>query len=208
MNGRTRKPPAKPREKGRRIPLDLAPSLPDIGRYDRLLIRIEGVPYGASISAGRSNGDRNWSVPADNISGLCYIPAVPDFEAHVLCVRVIGADDEEAVVLYQYDLRIEPGNATPVVSKFNRSGGHKPEPQAQFTGRAEPGSAALEAQNADLKARLELAEAQIMEIRGIATAAAARLAAVEAQVKDDPNHATGTPGGGSRRAIRAVSAQA
>ena len=206
---------------GQRIPLDLTPSLLGVGKFDRLLYRIEGVPYGASISAGRSDGDRNWSVPAANIAGLCYIPANPDFEPHGLYVRVVGADDDEAVVIYQFDLEIRPGSQVPVVRTYNTSSGEAPEPQGQFTGTAaegdpdpadlllaDNGTTALQGKVADLTQRLELAEAQIMEIRGIATAAVARLAAVEAQVKDDPNHTNGAPGGGPRPAIRVVPVQA
>ncbi|MCZ6604000.1 MAG: hypothetical protein O7A03_02515, partial [Alphaproteobacteria bacterium] len=120
---------------------------------------------------------------------------------------------------YQFDLEIQPGNRTPVVPTYNRSGGDAPEPQLQFMGTAAQGipgpadlsladnpTTALEGRVADLTERLELAEAQIMEIRGLATAAMARLAAFESggPANAPAAHGGAQAGDATRPAIRAV----
>ena len=58
-----------------RIPLDLAPALPDKGRYDALVIRLGRLPHGGVLSAGHNNGDQSWTVAETDLKGLYYLPS-------------------------------------------------------------------------------------------------------------------------------------
>jgi hypothetical protein len=51
-------------------PLDVDVALADTDGSERLTITIDGLPDGASLSAGTDNGDGSWSIAEDQIDGL------------------------------------------------------------------------------------------------------------------------------------------
>ncbi|GIW73696.1 MAG: hypothetical protein KatS3mg103_0218 [Phycisphaerales bacterium] len=56
------------------IPLDLSAALTDTDGSETLSITIEGVPEGASLSAGTDLGNGTWQLTADQLDGLAFTP--------------------------------------------------------------------------------------------------------------------------------------
>ncbi|OSM04093.1 hypothetical protein [Magnetofaba australis] len=56
------------------ISLDIASSLSDVDGSESLAITIEGVPDGATLSAGTENPDGSWSVSGDDLADLTITP--------------------------------------------------------------------------------------------------------------------------------------
>ncbi|MCZ6603885.1 MAG: hypothetical protein O7C63_01350 [Alphaproteobacteria bacterium] len=155
----------------RPIPLDLAAAMPDQGRFDALMIRLDGLAPGAVLSGGRNNGDQSWTVGAHELKGLEYRPAGPAFADHSLTARVIGiVDGEESTVVGQFDLQISPDGRTPEVPagqarthKLVDLGRIKARAQGMaWAARTERGLAGANPSHfTELTRRLEEAEAQI-----------------------------------------------
>lgn len=104
-----------------RVPLDFTPALPESTDFDKIVIRVGHMPYGASLSRGRNNGDKSWTLSAEHAAGLYYIPARTNFEPHWLRIWIIGIiDDEEATVLDQFECRVTADGKTPEM--LNTSG--------------------------------------------------------------------------------------
>ena len=97
------------------VPLDFAAVVPEHTRFENVRIRIEDLPFGAALSKGRTDGDHRWSVPSVDLEGLCYVPAKPDFAPHRLCVRVVGTNEDEAVVLDQFDIEVRSPGTPPKI---------------------------------------------------------------------------------------------
>ncbi len=59
---------------GQPVLLDVQAALSDIDGSENLHLRIEGLPAGASLSAGQANPDGSWEIVANNINGLALTP--------------------------------------------------------------------------------------------------------------------------------------
>ena len=56
------------------IALDISSALACGGGFESLTVTISGVPSGATLSAGRDNGDGAWSLSAGDLDGLAITP--------------------------------------------------------------------------------------------------------------------------------------
>ncbi len=56
------------------IALDISSALACDGGFESLTVTISGVPSGATLSAGRDNGDGSWSLSAGDLDGLAVTP--------------------------------------------------------------------------------------------------------------------------------------
>jgi hypothetical protein len=101
---------------GRRIRLELQPSLESLGIADDAYVVIGNVPAGAHLSAGYGKADRTWSVPAPELGQLDIITPEADGQPLVLNVRVVSLDpqrDNFASTIARFDLHVaSDGNVT------------------------------------------------------------------------------------------------
>ncbi len=201
------------------IPLDLASLLPKKNsRFDALLLKIGALPARARLSDGRRNGDGSWSVSVEQLVGLNYIPASSDFLPHYLNVRIIGLNEDEAEVVRQVDLRVALDGKTPFATAQIDAGKTSPGKPLIFFSRSErqdeisAANPRLHDQIAILAQRLDEAETEINNLKDVARAASARLAAIETAAEtaaangDDPLGIQ--TGGGPRPAIWAAASPA
>jgi hypothetical protein len=93
------------------IPLDLAPLLSPYEQYHHLSLKVERLPVGARLSAGRNNGDRTWSLAVDELDGLIYLPPAGANDAHRLAIRIFNLDGEYAATLAVVEVTISPSGA-------------------------------------------------------------------------------------------------
>jgi hypothetical protein len=94
---------------GRRIRLELQPSLESLGIADDAYVVIGNVPAGAHLSAGYGKADRTWSVPAPELGALDIITPEADGQPLVLNVRVVSLDpqrDTFASTIARFDLHV------------------------------------------------------------------------------------------------------
>ncbi|MEL0107312.1 MAG: FecR domain-containing protein, partial [Rhodospirillaceae bacterium] len=74
------------------IALDITASLPE-GSDDTITeVTIEGVPAGATLSAGTDNGDGTWTLSAGDLAGLTVTPAAGDSTDFTLQVNATTQD--------------------------------------------------------------------------------------------------------------------
>ncbi|MCH8946644.1 MAG: hypothetical protein IH789_03330, partial [Acidobacteria bacterium] len=73
-------------------PLDLLPGLTERGISGKMSLIVEGMPVGSFLSAGTNNWDNTWSLKAEDLSGLLFIPCKGDDRDHTLTVRVLRFD--------------------------------------------------------------------------------------------------------------------
>jgi len=103
---------------GRRIRLELQPSLESLGIADDAYIVVGNMPAGAHLSAGYGKADRTWSVPPTELSQLDIITPEDDGQPLVLNVRVVSLDpqrDNFASTVARFDLHIAAdGSVSPV----------------------------------------------------------------------------------------------
>ena len=164
------------------VPLDLSRTLPDRGRYRRLSLRIENLPHGASLSQGRDNGDRTWSLKSDELEGLVYFPPAGEVTPHTLRLRVIGWNGDDATTVAVHDLVVTRDGARPEqpdlkgTEKTEESA--RPETDGAAVAVAQP---ELDAQMAALSERLQAAEARAQKAEGALKEASVRRAAAEAR---------------------------
>ncbi|MEQ9617358.1 MAG: Ig-like domain-containing protein [Phycisphaerales bacterium] len=77
------------------IALDIASSLNDVDGSESLAITVNGVPNGATLSAGIDNGDGTWTLTADQLTGLSITPPTDysgDFTLQVTATATDGSD--------------------------------------------------------------------------------------------------------------------
>lgn len=99
---------------GRRIRLELKPSLRSLGLGDDAFVVINNLPAGVHLSAGYGNGDRSWAVPSTELDALDILAPAERHEPLVLNVRVVSLDpagDNFASTVARFDIRIEPDGA-------------------------------------------------------------------------------------------------
>ncbi len=130
------------------IPLDLAPLISPYRRHGRFTLRIENLPQGARLSAGRNNGDHTWSLALDELDELSYFP--PGEEDHTLAIRLVAKDDSGATTLALIELAVTAGQA--------RACGENPAPEA-------PQGERLRQEISSLKSALAGRERELGQIR-------------------------------------------
>ncbi|GAB6051584.1 hypothetical protein JCM17960_04040 [Magnetospira thiophila] len=78
------------------IALDIGAALGDTDGSETLVVTIDGVPDGASLSAGTENDDGTWTLTADDLNGLTITPADDsgaDFDLTVTATAMEGNGD-------------------------------------------------------------------------------------------------------------------
>jgi hypothetical protein len=100
----------------RRIPVDFRPLLKPFKSAGRLCLRIERLPQGAKLSAGRRSTDNSWSLASDELEDLEYLVSSNVSPDHELTVRVMTFEDGAASTLkvVQFAMPAPPGDADPV----------------------------------------------------------------------------------------------
>jgi hypothetical protein len=76
-------------------PLDLQQKLVQCGLAETDRIIIDGLPPGASLTRGRRNVDRSWTVQPDEVLGLCYVSPTADGQSYTLSVCVLTPDPQD-----------------------------------------------------------------------------------------------------------------
>ncbi len=102
-----------PGESARPLSLDLLRLIAPYRRRSRFTLRIENLPQGARLSAGRNNGDRSWSLALDELDGLCYLPPAGADGDYVLNVRLVAKEEGDASTIALIELPLRPGVAAP-----------------------------------------------------------------------------------------------
>jgi Ca2+-binding RTX toxin-like protein len=74
------------------IGLDISAALSDT-TGEILLVRISGVPQGATLSAGNDLGDGVWTLSVDHLTGLTFLPAENDSSDISLSVAVTALEE-------------------------------------------------------------------------------------------------------------------
>jgi len=109
---------------GRRIRLELQPSLESLGVADDAYVVVGNMPAGAHLTAGYGKADRTWSVPPTELNQLDIVTPEDGGEPLVLNVRVVSLDpqrDNFASTIARFDLHVAadgtvsttaPGSAT------------------------------------------------------------------------------------------------
>ncbi|HKD48944.1 MAG TPA: SH3 domain-containing protein [Rhizomicrobium sp.] len=93
----------------RPIALDLASLVSPYRRRGRFTLRIENLPQGARLTAGRNNGDRTWSLALDELDELFYSPPEGFNDDHVLVLRLIAKEEGNASTLALIELPVRSG---------------------------------------------------------------------------------------------------
>lgn len=81
------------------IALDIAAALTDTDGSESLSILIEGVPAGATLSAGTSNADGSWTLSQAQLAGLTILPppgSDADFTLSITATATEGANGDTA----------------------------------------------------------------------------------------------------------------
>jgi hypothetical protein len=98
----------------RAVALDLAPLIAPYRRRGRFTLRIENLPQGARLTAGRNNGDRTWSLALDELDELFYVPPENLADDHVLALRLVAREEGNASTLALIELPLRAGLFTPL----------------------------------------------------------------------------------------------
>ena len=83
----------------RRIPVDFRPLLKPHKAAGRLCLRIERLPQGAKLSAGRRGADNSWSLASDELEDLHFLISSNVDRDYELTVRVMTFEDGEVSTL-------------------------------------------------------------------------------------------------------------
>ena len=76
------------------IPLGIQEELAQRGLKGKMSLIVEGMPVGASLSAGTNNWDNTWSLTVAELSDLHFIPSPETDGKHTLSVRVLRFDSD------------------------------------------------------------------------------------------------------------------
>jgi hypothetical protein len=74
------------------IALDISSALACDGGFESLTVTISGVPSGATLSAGRDNGDGSWSLSAGDLDGLAITPPADSGADFTLAVTATASE--------------------------------------------------------------------------------------------------------------------
>jgi hypothetical protein len=86
------------------IPLKLIPRVAPYKKHGRLSLRIERMPQGSRLSAGRNNGNNSWSLALDELEDLDFFPAEGALDIPTLALRIVGGEDGETLALLELQL--------------------------------------------------------------------------------------------------------
>ena len=98
----------------RRIPVDFRPLLKPSKKAGRLCLRIERLPQGAKLSAGRRSEGNSWSLASDELEDLHFLMSSSVARDHEITVRVMTFEDGEVSTLKVVPFVISASDATPV----------------------------------------------------------------------------------------------
>jgi hypothetical protein len=146
---------------GRAIALDLAPLIAPYRRRARFTLRIENLPQGARLTAGRNNGDRTWSLALDELDELLYVPPESMTDDHTLAVRLVAREEGNASTLALIDLPLRAGN---LVTTEPPVFGHK---QSETPQAEAPQSDTLKQEISALKAELAGRDQELSQARAV-----------------------------------------
>jgi len=108
----------------RRIPVDFRPLLKPHKKAGRLRLRIERLPQGAKLSAGRRCEDNSWSLASDELQDLHFLVSSNVTRSYELTVRVMTLDDDELSTLTVVPFVISAtDDAVPVQTGRDQYGG-------------------------------------------------------------------------------------
>jgi len=102
------------------IALTLAASMPADTTEAVYTITIEGVPFGATLSAGMDNGDGTWTLTPDLIDGLTLTPPL-DY-AGTFALNVVAISTDGGAVADTIGVTVTPIMDTPVIAVSNVAG--------------------------------------------------------------------------------------
>src|SRR3984957_17131699 len=98
-----------PSSSARAIALELASLIAPYRRQGHFTLRIENLPQGARLTAGRNNGDRTWSLALDELDELFYVPPESLADDHILALRLIAREEGNASTLALIELPMRAG---------------------------------------------------------------------------------------------------
>ena len=98
----------------RRIPVDFRPLLKPFKSAGRLCLRIERMPQGAKLSAGRRGTDNSWSLASDELEDLDYLISSNIARDHELTVRVMTFEDGAALTLKVMQFAVSANDGAPL----------------------------------------------------------------------------------------------
>lgn len=102
------------------IALTLAASMPADTTEAVYTITIEGVPAGATLSAGMDNGDGTWTLTPDLVDGLTLTP--PQDYAGTFALNVVAISTDGGAVADTIGVTVTPVMDTPVIAVADASG--------------------------------------------------------------------------------------
>ncbi|MEQ9665068.1 MAG: Ig-like domain-containing protein [Phycisphaerales bacterium] len=109
---------------GQPVAIDIAAALTDTDGSERLSITIEGVPDGATLSAGVDRGDGTWVLSLADLDGLSMTPpehASGEFTLTVTANSSDDADDASSTVVTM-NVSIESAQKAPTLATADASG--------------------------------------------------------------------------------------
>jgi|GEM_PF-5638691 len=131
----------------RAVALDLASLIAPYRRRGRFTLRIENLPQGARLTAGRNNGDRTWSLALDELDELFYVPPESLADDHVLALRLIAREEGNASTLALIELPMRAGQFAPSPPPaFGHKPPETPHPDAPHADTLEQEVSALKAE--------------------------------------------------------------
>jgi len=81
-------------DKTRAVPLNIARALDERGVGGDLTIKVEGLPLGSGLSAGRNNWDGTWSLTVAELQDLKFLPPEDSDADRTLSVRALRYDKD------------------------------------------------------------------------------------------------------------------
>jgi len=102
------------------IALTLAATMPSDTTEAVYTITIEGVPPGASLSAGMDNGDGSWTLTPDLMSGLTLTP--PQDYSGTFDLNVVATSTDGGTAMSPLNVTVTPVADIPVVALTDASG--------------------------------------------------------------------------------------
>ncbi len=116
----------------RKIPVDFRSLLKPYKSAGRLCLRIERLPQGAKLSAGRRSTDNSWSLASDELEDLHYLVSSNVAPDHELTVRVMTFQDDSVSTLKVVQYAISASDAVPAQTGRDPQG-HDPIMRSQLS---------------------------------------------------------------------------
>lgn len=116
----------------RKIPVDFRSLLKPFKSAGRLSLRIERLPQGAKLSAGRRSTDNSWSLASDELEDLHYLVSSNVAPDHELTVRVMTFQDDLVSTLKVVQYAISASDAVPAKTGRDPQG-HDPTIRSQLS---------------------------------------------------------------------------